>query len=343
MTDVTSSPPPRATRSTCATASWRRSPAGIDGGALAWGRQRLFLHPAQQRDHDRHAAVPRLGAAAHHPVLFIDAVWSGENREACLPADGQEVARAGRSSGEVRADPVRPLPIEERWRVELTGLFFVIGLVALAVPKIPYKGVSAYLMLVVFRSSASFCSMAGRASTRCRSPSSRPSCWCSSSCPLLAEKRAVGVALGLVLPLLIADAVFGAINLPVVETSLWGGLMVTLVVAVTGIVASLPLGILLALGPQVEAAVVKFASVVFIEFWRGVPLITVLFMASVMLPLFLPTGVNFDKLLRALIGVALFLGRLHGRDRARRTAGDPQGAVRGGGPRWASATGRRCG
>ncbi len=91
-----------------------------------------------------------------------------------------------------------------------------------------------------------------------------------------------------------------------VETSQWGGLLVTLVVAVTGIVASLPLGILLALGRRSNMPIVKTFSVVFIEAWRGVPLITVLFMASVMLPLFLPEGVNFDKLMRALIGIALF-------------------------------------
>jgi general L-amino acid transport system permease protein len=78
------------------------------------------------------------------------------------------------------------------------------------------------------------------------------------------------------------------------------------VVAITGIVASLPLGILLALGRRSDMPVARFLSTVFIEFWRGVPLITVLFMASVMLPLFMPEGVNFDMLLRALIGVTLF-------------------------------------
>ena len=91
-----------------------------------------------------------------------------------------------------------------------------------------------------------------------------------------------------------------------VETQLWGGLLVTLVVAIVGIVASFPLGIVLALGRRSKLPAVKLISVIFIEFWRGVPLITVLFMSSVMLPLFLPDGVNFDKLLRALIGVALF-------------------------------------
>jgi general L-amino acid transport system permease protein len=91
-----------------------------------------------------------------------------------------------------------------------------------------------------------------------------------------------------------------------VETSQWGGLLVTLVVAVTGIVISLPFGILLALGRRSNMPIIKMFSVIFIEAVRGVPLITVLFMASFMLPLFLPEGVNFDKLMRVLVGVALF-------------------------------------
>jgi general L-amino acid transport system permease protein len=83
--------------------------------------------------------------------------------------------------------------------------------------------------------------------------------------------------------------------------------MLTLILATVGIVLSLPLGVLLALGRRADnMPVVKSLCIVFIEFWRGVPLITVLFMASVMLPLFLPEGVNFDKLLRAVIGIVLF-------------------------------------
>jgi general L-amino acid transport system permease protein len=103
--------------------------------------------------------------------------------------------------------------------------------------------------------------------------------------------------------LLLRGGVFG---LPSVETRLWGGLLVTLVIAVTGIVASLPLGVFLALGRRSELPVVRILSVVFIEFWRGVPLITVLFFATYMLPLFLPNQWTIDALLRALIGVALF-------------------------------------
>ena len=94
--------------------------------------------------------------------------------------------------------------------------------------------------------------------------------------------------------------------LPEVETNVWGGLLVTLVVSFVGIIASMPIGILLALGRRSQLPAVRILSTVFIEFWRGIPLITVLFMSSVMLPLFLPDGVEFNKLLRALIGVALF-------------------------------------
>ena len=96
------------------------------------------------------------------------------------------------------------------------------------------------------------------------------------------------------------------IGLPAVSTAQWGGIMVTVVVAAVGIVVSLPLGIVLALGRRSSMPMVRVASVMFIEFVRGVPLITVLFMASVMLPLFVPESLTPDKLLRALIGVALF-------------------------------------
>ncbi len=100
----------------------------------------------------------------------------------------------------------------------------------------------------------------------------------------------------------------GMIGLPVVDTSQWGGLLLTLVIAGVGMTAALPLGVLLALGRRSRMPAIQTLCVTFIEFWRGVPLITVLFMSSVMLPLFLPVGMNFDKLLRALIGVTLFQG-----------------------------------
>jgi len=96
------------------------------------------------------------------------------------------------------------------------------------------------------------------------------------------------------------------LGLPIVDTSRWGGILVTVVVASVGIVVSLPLGILLALGRRSRMPAVKFLSVGFIEIVRGVPLITVLFMASVMLPLFVPPAWSPDNLIRALVGIALF-------------------------------------
>jgi general L-amino acid transport system permease protein len=98
----------------------------------------------------------------------------------------------------------------------------------------------------------------------------------------------------------------GFLGLPRVETRLWGGLTLTVIISAVGIAGSLPLGILLALGRRSELPIVRVLSVLFIELWRGVPLITVLFMSSVMLPLFLTEGTDIDKLLRALVGVILF-------------------------------------
>ena len=102
---------------------------------------------------------------------------------------------------------------------------------------------------------------------------------------------------------LIAGGVFG---LEEVKTHQWGGLTLTLVIASVGILVSFPIGILLALGRQSNLRVISFFSTIYIEFIRAVPLITILFMASFVLPLFFTGGVDFDKLLRALIAITLF-------------------------------------
>ncbi|MGN7611008.1 amino acid ABC transporter permease [Magnetococcales bacterium HHB-1] len=91
-----------------------------------------------------------------------------------------------------------------------------------------------------------------------------------------------------------------------IETPRWGGLMLTLIMAAIGMILSFPLGILLALGRLSKQPLFKAASTAFIELIRGVPLITILFMASVMFPLFMPEGIDFDKMVRALIGITLF-------------------------------------
>ena len=91
-----------------------------------------------------------------------------------------------------------------------------------------------------------------------------------------------------------------------VDTRVWGGLSLTFIIAIFAMLFCFPIGIILALGRRSELPAIKYSSIVFIEFWRGVPLITVLFMASVMFPLFLPADTNVDKLMRCIIGITLF-------------------------------------
>jgi general L-amino acid transport system permease protein len=97
-----------------------------------------------------------------------------------------------------------------------------------------------------------------------------------------------------------------SLGLPIVDTQLWGGIFVSLLTAVVGMVFSLPLGVLLALGRRSPLPVVRLASVVFIEFVRGVPFITILFMANNLLPLFVPETWTPDRLLRPLAGIIIF-------------------------------------
>jgi general L-amino acid transport system permease protein len=120
----------------------------------------------------------------------------------------------------------------------------------------------------------------------------------------LANSIAVFAGIAVVIALLRLDRG----GLPIVDTRLWGGLLVTLVVSITGIVTSMPVGIALALGRRSTIPLIRIFSIAFIEFWRGVPLITVLFFATYMLPLFLPGNFNVDGLVRVLIGIALFAG-----------------------------------
>lgn len=161
------------------------------------------------------------------------------------------------------------------------GLAIVIWAVSLFVPAMPW-----YLLTIV----AIVCAILSIPVTSRAGGTGAVVAWAVTLAMVLAAMLVLSVDFGL----------------RTVETSQWGGLLVTLVVSVTGIVASLPLGIVLALGRRSEMPVVRLFSIVFIELWRGVPLITVLFFSSVMLPLFLPEGTSFDKLLRALVGVALF-------------------------------------
>jgi general L-amino acid transport system permease protein len=241
------------------------APPRSEAGLGAWVRKNLFATPVD-------AILTVLGllftAWALSQMLgwaLFNAQWTGVDRTACLTVDQGGALPAGWSgacwafvTAKFPQFMFGRYPIEERWRVILTGIIFVALLAPLLIPHAPYKRLNAILFFAVF--------------------------------PFIAFWLLVG----------------GLFGLPYVETPLWGGLLVTLVLSYVGIVVSLPLGILLALGRRSKMPAVKMLSVIFIETVRGVPLVTILFMASFMLPLFVPPGMTFDKFLRALIGVALF-------------------------------------
>ena len=231
-------------------------PPQTAGGPIAWLQANLFSSWAN-------TALTLLALWLVYGLItavvawaFVNATWSGEDGSAC---SGE---RAGAcwpyASAWFGQFMYGRYPDAERWRVNLTYVLALAGLVPLMVPRIPGKLWSSIYLLVVF--------------------------------PVLAV-------------ILLSGDVPGLTHVP---TDLWGGLLVTLVISSTGIAAAFPLGIVLALGRRSRMPIVRWLSVGFIEFVRGVPLITVLFMASVMLPLFIPERWSIDKLVRALIMVALF-------------------------------------
>lgn len=272
------------------------------------------------------------------PILnfaFVDAVWTGENRAACSTEQQGGVQPNGwfgacwpYVGAYFQQFIYGRYPFDQYWRVNAVFLLFAAGLIPLLIPRVPYKRENALFFFGIFPIAAFILLTGGNIDLNgflLPDWIMRPSiikfiidlailtgllCLIGyaiargSGSPPGPTIRSILVFMGILLVVLVVCAVdFG---LEHVETEVWGGLLVTLVIAVTGIVVSLPLGILLALGRRSKMPVMRLVSVIFIEFWRGIPLITVLFMSSVVLPLFLPDGVTFDKLLRALIGVALF-------------------------------------
>jgi general L-amino acid transport system permease protein len=267
--------------------------------------------------------------------FFIDAVWKGQNREACLgPGVGACWPFIQAKFGQFIYGFY---PGSERWRVNIVFALGALLLAPLLVLSWPGKRLNAILFFAVYPVVAFILLTGGNINANAfllqRFGLIRPltgdvmvmgvnvAFWADyvlTTLIVMGVAALIGslvgagkgtaqtvlwifLALGIVI--FACDIDFG---LPYVETRQWGGLLVTLVIAVTGIVTSLPLGILLALGRRSTMPIVRLLCVVFIEFWRGVPLITVLFFATYMLPLFLPAGTNPDGLLRALVGVALF-------------------------------------
>jgi general L-amino acid transport system permease protein len=230
-------------------------------GAFAWLRENLLSTPFNIAL--TVAFVLLLAWAVPELVKFlvIDAVWSGNDRDACLESvQHREIGACWPFVWERLPYFIYgSYPIPQRWRVDVFFAMLAIGIVWLLWLNAPRRDLGTIYFFVVLPV-ASFILLTG----------------------------------------------WAAIGLQPVDTVLWGGVLVTIVVASVGIVFSLPLGILLALGRRSQMPAVRTLSVIFIEFVRGVPLVTVLFMAGVMLPLFVPESLSPDKLVRALVGIAMF-------------------------------------
>jgi general L-amino acid transport system permease protein len=291
-------------------------------GPVGWMRANLFSSPLQ-------ALLTLVGAYIAYKLVwtFVDftilrAVWTGEDRDACLDD------KVGRSVGAcwpfVWAKFGQFMygfyPVEERWRVNLTYVAAIILLVPLLIPSLPYKALNAILFFGAFPILAfnllyggsiinpwlSFIGwlailaaiglLAAYAMSRVEGPPNQA----------FLQYGLAALAVGIVLLLVVRTGIFVSPALPVVETRQWGGLLVTLVVATTGIVAALPIGVALALGRRSKMPIIRFLSVGLIEMVRGVPLITVLFFATYMLPLFLERSP--DAMVRVLVGVSIFSG-----------------------------------
>jgi general L-amino acid transport system permease protein len=248
---------------------------------------------------------------------FIDAVWSGADRDACLP---EKIGRPVGACWAYVADRYQyfiygSYPIPERWRVNCVFVMFAIGVVWMLWQTLPYRSVGVLFFFLVLPSVAWALLYGGSKSTNALLVLSGLMMAFSLYSDFSAIKRGNESPFNspgtwIKYALIAAMALFAFSVLPTgltkVDTSLWGGILVTIVIAAVGIVFSLPFGVALALGRRSRLPIIRILSVVFIEFVRGVPLITVLFMANTMLPLFVPQEWSPDRFLRPLVGVALF-------------------------------------
>jgi general L-amino acid transport system permease protein len=293
-------------------------PPKLVRGPLAWMREHLF---SSIPNTILTLAVLYLLYVALPPIvrfMIIDAVWAGTDRSACR-TDTTGLERIGACWAFV-FDKINyfiygSYPVEQRWRVNIFFALLAIGVVWLLWLKAPRRDIGAAYFFWVFPV-ASFILLTGG------DVDFSWTTWlvlAGIGGLIIVGAGALATLFEAPLQSALVGAValigFIALNLIVltvdwglqpVPTALWGGILVTILVATVGIVFSLPFGILLALGRRSKLPIVRLASVIFIEFVRGVPLITVLIMANTMLPLFLPGDITVDRLLRPLVGTAFF-------------------------------------
>jgi general L-amino acid transport system permease protein len=314
-------------------------------GPMAWIRENLFASPTHTiltliALYLIYTTVPEMIR-----FYLIDAVWTGKDRDACLEAKvGHPVGACwAYIADRWRYFVYGSYPVEQRWRVNICFVAFAFGVAWMLWQRAPYKAIGALFFFVVMPLGAygllsgnSPFALFGAPVVYFAEPGNSLQKFIADAVALQwapwrallafglflaaghfvagvlriggAKQWLIAAAVAIVITLFgyLGSKTWNSMSLPKVDTGLWGGITVTFLVAAVGIVFSLPLGVVLALGRRSRLPIIRVFSVIFIEFVRGVPLITVLFMANTMLPLFVPQEYSPDRLLRPLIGVALF-------------------------------------
>lgn len=306
-----------------------RAPPPTEAGALAWFRQNLFKDIPN-------TLMTIVGFYLAFSVIswvvdwaLINAVWQAETRRECLDA----VGRSGACwPGVVKWFPnliYGLYPKDQVWRINLGFLALILWMIPLWLPWVKSKVFIGLTAVVLYPLLASYFFLGGDkglvwtalialgvwgivwvwATTLCEWATGQTiGTWLGQRFAGIddevTQKRVrQAAALALYAGALALVSVW---SLDEVRTHFWGGLFLTLVISGIGITFSLPAGILLALGRRSDLPVIAMLSTIFIELFRSVPLITILFMFNTMLPLFMPEGTNVNQLLRAIVAVCLF-------------------------------------
>jgi general L-amino acid transport system permease protein len=297
-------------------------------GPVAWMRANLFSGPVNTLLTLASAWGLYLTISAFIEWAWIDAVFEANSRRECLDKSPTGACWAG-----VRANWGRliygPYPLAERWRIDfaflaliawmaplwiraVTGKIAIAGTVVCAYPFFAgymfLGGMREETMTVLFPAAvlagagvlvhSACCILAGR---------SLPELLLRPFGEGIPDKARTRILAGIgVAAYAIVFAACWSFELPEVKTDRWGGLFLTLVISGIGITSALPSGILLALGRRSTMPLIRILCVCYIELIRSVPLITILFMAKTMFPLFMPQHIVIDELVRAIVAVCLF-------------------------------------
>jgi len=298
-------------------------------GPMAWIRQNLFKDIPN-------TLMTILGAYIAYVVIawvlqwaVFNAVWEAESRRECLDAVGRSGA-CWPGVFEWMPNLIYGLyPKDQVWRINLGFLALIVWMIPLWLPRVKSKVAIGLAAVALYPFLASYFFLGGDKGVVWTAlislgVSGLVWVWATALCEMTTGKS-VGTWLGqrlagptnemaqkrvrqmaAVTLFVAAFALVSSWNLDEVRTQFWGGLFLTLVISGIGITFSLPAGILLALGRRSDLLVIATLSTIFIELFRSVPLITILFMFNTMLPLFMPEGAEVNQLVRAIVAVCLF-------------------------------------